>query len=77
MDERLAPQEYIAELRKMRESILAVTSRAQALNEEEKPMVLAQARVGGIDLGLLVSFLARAEEQASVAVRKAELLLAD
>ncbi len=77
MDERLAAREYISELKKLRQSITVSTSRARALNDEAKPMVLAQARVGGIDLGLLVSFLEQAEEQASVAVRKAARLLAD
>jgi hypothetical protein len=76
MNERLAPQEYIAELKKLRESIMATTSRARALDEEEKPMVLARARVGGIELDLLVSFLEQAEDRAVEAVRKAELFLA-
>ncbi len=77
MDERLAPREYIAELKKLRQSITVSTARARALNAEEKPMVLARARVGGVDLGLLVSSLEQAEEQAYVAVRKAARLLAD
>ncbi len=76
MDERLTPQEYIAQLKRLRESIMATTSRAHALDEEDKPMVLARARVGGVDLGLLVSFLEQAEDRAGEAVRKAELFLA-
>jgi hypothetical protein len=76
MDERLEPREYIAELKRLRESIMVTTSRAQALDAEEKPMVLAQARVGGVDLDLVVRSLELAEERAAEAVRKAELLLA-
>jgi hypothetical protein len=53
------------------------TSRVQALNEEEKPMVLAQAWVGGLDLDPLIYFLECAEDQAADAVRRAEMLLAD
>ncbi len=76
MNQRLEPQEYVAELKKLRESIMVTTSRAQALDEEEKPRVLARARVGGVDLDRLVSSLELAEDRAAEAVRKAELFLA-
>ena len=75
MDEQLEPAEYIVELKKLRESIMVATSRAQALDEEEKPMVLARARVGGVDLDRLISSLELAEDRAAEAVRKAELFL--
>jgi len=75
MSERLELREYIAELKKLRESIMVTTSRAQALDEEEKPMVLARAQVGGVDLERLVSSLEVAEDRAAEAVRQAELLL--
>jgi hypothetical protein len=54
MNQPLEPREYIAELKKLRESIMVTTARAQALDEEEKPMVLARAQVGGVDLDLVV-----------------------
>ena len=56
---------------------MADTLRVQALNEEEKPRVLAQAWVGGLDLDPLIYFLERAEDRAADAVRRAEMLLAD
>jgi len=63
-------------LKRLRASLMADTSRVQALNEE-KPMGLAQAWVGGLDLDPLIYFLERAEDRAADAVRRAEMLLAD
>ncbi len=76
MNQPLEPREYIVELKKLRESIMVTTARAQALDEEEKPMVLARAQVGGVDLAVVVRSLELAEDRAAEAVRKAELLLA-
>ncbi len=42
MSERLSPGEYVEELRALREAITDITSRAEALDTEEKPRELAQ-----------------------------------
>ena len=38
MNERLEPHAYIEELRRVRVSITEITSRVEALDEEEKPL---------------------------------------
>jgi hypothetical protein len=73
--ERLAPPEYLEELRALRETITAATSRAQAL-EEEKPAELADGLELETDLGALVSLIERVEERAEQAVKAAEILAA-
>lgn len=77
MSERLEPQAYLEELKNLRVAITEAASRAEALDQEEKPTVLALARVGGISLDALMFHLERAEEQAADAVYRTELLLAD
>ncbi|MDQ3767844.1 MAG: hypothetical protein M3346_10925 [Actinomycetota bacterium] len=73
MDEqRLDPPEYLAELRALREVITATTSRAEALQLEEKPDELA----GDLQIHELVEFLEEAEQRALEGVRAAEILLA-
>ncbi len=72
MNERLRPQAYLEELKILRDTITAATSRAQALDEEEKPVELVQA----LDLAGLAYHLERAEERALEAVTAAEILLA-
>ena len=54
MDERLALPEYLKELRALRETIDAATSRAQAV-EEEKSVELSDSLGLDADLGGLVS----------------------
>ncbi len=70
MSERLEPRAYLDELKALRETITAATSRAQALDEEEKPLAVAE----GLDLEALAWLLERAEERALQAVRAAEIL---
>ncbi len=77
MSERLGPRAYLEELKNLRVAITEAASRAEALDQEEKPTVLALARVGEITLDALMFHLERAEEQAADAVYRAELLLAD
>jgi hypothetical protein len=72
MDERLSPREYVGALRALRESITDATSRAEALQCEEKPLELAR----DLDLDQLVSLLEGAEERALEAVTAAEILAA-
>ena len=72
MDERLSPREYVGALRALREAITDATSRAQALDEEEKPLALAR----DLDLDQLVFLLERAEYRALEAVTAAEILAA-
>ncbi len=72
MGERLAPAAYLAELKKLQAKISEATSRAQALDEEEKPVELTV----GVDLRQLAYLLERAEERAQEAVRSTELLFA-
>ena len=76
VDEPLTPSEYLQELRALCETISAATSRAQALDEEEKPIELADGLDLDADLGALVSLLKRAEERAEQAVNAAEILAA-
>jgi hypothetical protein len=60
MSERLEPQAYLEELINLRVAITEAASRAEALDQEEKPTVLALARVGGISLDALMLHLERA-----------------
>jgi hypothetical protein len=72
MSERLELRAYLDELRELQAAISEASSRAQALDEEEQPLVVA----GGLDLGQLVFLLDRAEDRAVQVARAAEILLA-
>jgi len=72
MTEQLDPAAYLTELRALRETITSATSRAQALNEEEKPHVLRD----DLYLDTLVDHLERAEDAAVQAITAAEILAA-
>ena len=72
MDQRLSPREYVGALRALREAITDATTRAEALQCEEKPREL----MWDLDLDQLVVLLERAEARALEAVTAAEILAA-
>ncbi len=72
MSEVLDPRAYLEELRGLQAAVTAAVSQAQALDEELKPLALAD----DLDLDGVLFNLERAEERALQAVRACEILLA-
>jgi hypothetical protein len=72
MSEVLEPRAYLEELRGLQAAVTDAASRAQALDEELKPLAVA----GDLDLTGVVFNLERAEERTLQAVRACEILLA-
>ena len=73
--EHLGAQEYVYELRQLTKMLTDATSRAEALDQAEKPDALARAEIG-LNMNYLVWLLDQATEEAEETLRAAELVLA-
>ncbi len=73
--EHLGAQEYVYELRQLTRMLTDAASRAEALDQAEKPDALARAEIG-LNMNYLVWLLDQATEEAEETLRAAELVLA-
>ena len=73
--EHLGAQEYVYELRQLSRMLTDATSRAEALDQAQKPDALVRAEIG-LNLNYLVWLLEQATEEAEETLRAAELVLA-
>ena len=73
--EQLGAQEYVYELRQLTRMLTDATSRAEALDQAQKPDAVARAEIG-LNMNYLVWLLDRATEEAEETLRAAELVIA-